>query len=160
MKYLNSPGRMEYLTGKKKEGCVFCKHSAREEYLVLFEGESCAIMMNKYPYNTGHILVIPYRHISQLEELTSEECLEMFRFTDCAVRALKDVMGAEGFNVGMNVGKAAGAGVESHLHLHIVPRWTGDTNFATVVGDVRVIPQNVAETRALLLPCLKKYLEV
>lgn len=160
MKYLNSPGRMEYLTGKKKEGCVFCKHSVREEHLILYEGERCAVMMNKYPYNTGHILVIPYRHISQLEELTGEEWLEMYRFTDCAVRALKEVMGAEGFNVGMNVGKAAGAGVESHLHLHIVPRWTGDTNFATVVGDVRVIPQNVTETRALLLPCLKKYLEV
>ena len=160
MKHLHSPGRMAYLTSQRKEGCIFCKHSLREEPLVLFEGASCALMLNKFPYNTGHLLVIPYRHISKVEELTPEEWLEMFHFMECSVRALKEAMGAEGFNIGMNVGKSAGAGVESHLHLHIVPRWSGDTNFATVVGELRVIPQDVQETKALLLPCLKKYLEV
>jgi len=160
MKHLNAPGRMEYLTSKRQDGCVFCKHSDREEPLVLFEGTSCALMLNKYPYNTGHLLVIPYRHISQVEDLSAEERLEMFRFMECSIKALKEAMGAEGFNVGMNVGKAAGAGVAGHLHLHIVPRWSGDTNFATVVGDIRVIPQDVNETKALLLPCLKKHLEV
>jgi len=160
MEYMQSPGRMEYLTGKKPEGCIFCKGSARDEDLLLTECDYCYVMMNKYPYNSGHLMVVPYRHISDIEEMTSDEKREMIDLMDMSVRIMKKVMNPDGFNIGINVGKAAGAGVESHLHLHIVPRWPGDTNFATVLGEFRVIPESVKETRDALLPYFQKLKEV
>ncbi|HOO91318.1 MAG TPA: HIT domain-containing protein [Syntrophales bacterium] len=150
MDCIMAPGRMAYITGKKPEGCVFCEGSAREEDLVLYEGNSCYIMMNKYPYTSGHLLVIPFRHICGMEETTAEEKLEMMELTDICVRTLKKAFSPEGFNIGMNLGKVAGAGVESHLHIHIVPRWLGDTNFTTVLGEIRVIPEDIIKTREKL----------
>ncbi|MCD6153308.1 MAG: HIT domain-containing protein [Syntrophobacterales bacterium] len=156
MDHIMSHGRMEYLRSIKPEGCIFCKESIRDDSLVLFEGNYCYNILNKYPYNSGHILVVPFRHISKLEDMFMEEKLEMIELMDTSIRILKEVMNPEGFNIGMNIGKASGAGVESHIHLHIVPRWAGDTNFATVLGETRVIPEKVEETRDTLLPFFQK----
>jgi len=151
---------MEYLKAEKPDGCIFCKDSIRDTGLVLHEGTSCYVIMNKYPYNSGHILIVPFRHISDIEDMSREEKMEMIDLMDRSVRIMKEVMHPEGFNIGMNVGKAGGAGVESHLHLHIVPRWPGDTNFVTVFGEVRVIPEDVEQTRDSLLPFFEEYKEV
>ncbi len=151
MDSIMAPGRMEYIKGRKPDGCIFCEGSAREEDLVLYEGKSCYIMMNKYPYTSGHLLVIPFRHICNIEDTSAEEKMEMMELTAMCVRGLKKALAPEGFNIGMNLGKAAGAGVDDHLHIHIVPRWLGDTNFATVLGEVRVIPEDIAKTRNILL---------
>ena len=156
MDHIMSHGRMEYLRSIKPEGCIFCKESIRDDSLVLFEGKYCYIILNKYPYNSGHILVVPFRHISKLEDMFMEEKLEMAGLMDTSIRILNEVMNPEGFNIGMNIGKAGGAGVESHLHLHIVPRWPGDTNFATVLGETRVVPEKVEETRDTLLPFFQR----
>ena len=151
MDSIMAPGRMEYITGRKPDGCIFCEGSAREEDLVLYEGKSCYVMMNKYPYTSGHLLVIPFRHICDIEEMNAEEKMEMMELTDICVRTLKNALAPEGFNIGMNLGKVAGAGVDDHLHIHVVPRWLGDTNFTTVLGEVRVIPEDITKTRNTLL---------
>jgi len=124
--------------------------------LVLFEGKTAFIMMNRYPYISGHLMIIPFRHISQMEDLLSEEKLEIFNLQDISVRVLKEVMNPDGFNIGMNLGKAAGAGVDDHIHVHVVPRWSGDTNFMSVLGDVRIIPEDIYKTYELLLPYFEK----
>lgn len=160
MDHIISPGRMKYLKSEKPDGCIFCRDSIREDNLVLFEGSTCYITMNKYPYTTGHLMVVPYRHICDMSDLTSEEKLELMELADASISILKQEMNPEGFNVGMNLGKAAGAGVDCHLHLHIVPRWIGDTNFATVLGDVRVVPEDIETTKRILLPCFQKCEEV
>jgi len=152
MEYIQSPGRMEYLTGKKPEGCIFCKDHGRDEDLVLYEGTHCYVIMNKYPYNSGHLLIPPFRHVSSIQEMSMDEKIEMLNLVDLCVEIMKRTMNPDGFNIGLNMGKSAGAGVADHLHLHIVPRWPGDTNFATVLGDIRVIPEGVKETRNMLLP--------
>lgn len=152
MDNIMAPGRMEYIKGRKPDGCIFCRESAREESLVLRDERSCYVMMNKYPYSSGHLLVIPFRHICTIEETSAEEKLEMMELTGMCVKILKEALDPEGFNIGMNLGKVAGAGVEDHLHIHIVPRWLGDTNFATVLGEVRVIPEDITKTRNTLLP--------
>ncbi len=160
MDCLKSPGRMEYLKSEKPDGCIFCADSIRDKDLVLCEGKTCYVLMNKYPYNSGHLLIVPYKHLSAVEALSMDEKIEMMELLDLSVRCLNEVMHPEGFNVGMNIGKAGGAGVDDHLHLHIVPRWTGDTNFATVFGEVRVIPENVEDTRNALVPFFDKNKEV
>jgi ATP adenylyltransferase len=147
-----APWRMAYIMGEKKDGCIFCRDSIRKDDLILHEGTTCFVTMNLYPYNNGHLMVVPYRHISKLEELASEEKMEMFDLVDVSVRALRKVMKPDGFNIGMNLGRAAGAGVEDHLHMHVVPRWSGDTNYMSVVGEVRVIPDDLYKTRQSLLP--------
>ncbi len=146
-----APGRMEYIKGEKPDGCIFCKGSARENDLVLYEGSSCYVLMNKYPYTSGHLLVIPFRHVCNMEETNAEEKIEMMELTATCVRNLKNAFDPEGFNIGMNLGKVAGAGVDDHLHLHVVPRWLGDTNFSTVLGGFRVIPEDLMTTRNTLL---------
>ena len=156
MDSLMAPGRMEYIKGEKPNGCIFCKESAREKDLVLYEGKSCYIIMNKYPYTSGHLLVIPFRHVCNMEETNAEERVEMMELTAMCVRNLKKAFEPEGFNIGMNLGKVAGAGVDDHLHLHVVPRWLGDTNFATVLGETRVIPEDIATTRKALLQYFRK----
>lgn len=153
MESIISPGRMKYLKNGKREGCIFCKDSSREEDLVLYEGDQCYIIMNKYPYTSGHVMVVPCRHKSELKDLTSNERLEMMKLTEKAVEALKKAFNPEGFNIGINLGKAAGAGVDTHLHIHVVPRWSGDTNFVTVLGEVRIIPEEIEKTRDILMTC-------
>ncbi len=146
-----APGRMKYIKSEKPEGCIFCRDSSREEDLVLYEGKSCYVIMNKYPYSSGHLLVVPFRHIRTIEETNAEEKREMMELVEMCVSILKKAAVPEGFNIGMNLGKVAGAGVADHLHMHVVPRWLGDTNFTTVLGDVRVIPEDIATTRNTLL---------
>jgi len=152
MKNLFAPWRMEYIKGKKPKGCIFCKDSIRDDEFVLYEGGCSFIMMNKYPYINGHLLIAPFRHVSNLENLTSDEKQEIFDLLDISVRTLKEAIRPEGFNIGINQGKVAGAGVDDHIHVHVVPRWSGDTNFMTVLGEVRVIPEDVGKTRDVLLP--------
>ena len=156
MKTIFAPWRMEYLTKEKQDGCVFCKCSIRCDEYVIFEGKTCSVMMNRYPYVSGHLMIIPNRHLGQLEDLTLEERTEVFALLDTSIKVLKEAMNPAGFNVGMNLGKAAGAGIEEHIHVHVIPRWEGDTNFMSVVGEVRVIPEDVAITAAKLAPLFKK----
>jgi ATP adenylyltransferase len=157
METIFAPWRMEYIKSEKTEGCVFCKSSFRSDDYVLYEGKNTFVMMNRYPYVSGHLMIIPNRHTGKYEELTQEERKEIFNLLETSFRALKDAMNPAGFNVGMNIGKAAGAGIEEHVHLHVIPRWEGDTNFMSVIGNVRVIPEDVAATAAKLAPLFKKY---
>ncbi len=150
MKVLWAPWRMEYIQSDKEEGaCIFCPGQDRsrdEERLILYVGKLTMVVMNRYPYNNGHLLVAPHRHVPGLDDLTLEETQDLMANVRRSIGALKAVMAPEGFNVGLNLGQVAGAGMEDHLHFHIVPRWNGDTNLMTVVGDVRVIPEHIRET--------------
>jgi len=143
MKVRFAPWRRSYLEKKAEKGCVFCKKEALAEDLVVFEGRLAFVVMNLYPYTSGHLLVVPCRHVSQWEELSAEEKLDILKLLDLSVNVLKEYLKPEGFNIGMNIGAAAGAGIASHLHLHIVPRWFGDTNFMTTLGKIRVIPLDI-----------------
>lgn len=160
MKVLWAPWRMEYiLSNQEKIPCIFCPGDDRgqdEERLILFVGHLSMVMMNRYPYNNGHLLVAPVRHVNTLGSLSEEEMLDLLGVVRKSISALKQVMSPEGFNVGLNLGKVAGAGVEEHMHFHIVPRWNGDTNYMTVVGTVRVIPEHIRETYNKLLPYFQK----
>jgi len=155
MKVMWAPWRMEYILTDQKGGpCIFCPGEDRaqdEERLILFVGTLSMVMMNRYPYNNGHLLVAPVRHVGTLESLSEDEMLDLLGMVRKSINALKELMNPEGFNVGLNLGKVAGAGVEEHLHFHIVPRWNGDTNYMTVVGEVRVIPEHIRETYKKLL---------
>jgi ATP adenylyltransferase len=152
MEAIYAPWRSEYIRGKKPDGCIFCKSSLRSDEFVLFEGKTCFVMMNRYPYSCGHLMVIPDRHLSNVHDLTPDEKLEMFNLLDLSIRVLDETMKPGGFNIGINLGKVAGAGVDDHLHAHVVPRWSGDTNFMTVVGESRVVSEDLTETRNNLLP--------
>ncbi|HNV56337.1 MAG TPA: HIT domain-containing protein [Smithellaceae bacterium] len=142
---------------EKPEGCVFCKRSLRCEDYVLFDGKTCFVMLNRYPYVNGHLMIIPIRHLGDIAGLTVGEREEIFSLVDISVKVLKEAMNPQGFNIGMNLGKAAGAGIAEHVHVHVIPRWEGDTNFMSVVGNVRVIPQDLATTAATLIPLFEKY---
>jgi len=159
MDVMFAPWRMEYLLGGKGEGCVFCKCSVRCDEFIVFEGKTCFVMLNRFPYVNGHLMIIPQRHLGDIEELTSEERMEMMNLLDTSVKVLREAVQPQGFNVGMNLGKAAGAGIEEHVHLHVMPRWEGDTNFISVVGNVRIIPEDLATTTAKLAPLFKKHVQ-
>ena len=149
MKHIWAPWRIEYIMMKKTEGCILCdKHGEYNDAAnyILYRGDKNFVILNSYPYNPGHLLVIPYRHVANLGELTNEERHEHFDIVSRSVEVLKRVFNPGGFNIGINIGKVAGAGIEDHIHTHIIPRWQGDTNYITVVADVRVIPQALAET--------------
>jgi len=141
-KDLWAPWRSEFILGKKEKGCVFC-HLAKEKTmrfsnLLLYRTEKSYIVMNKFPYNVGHLLIVPRRHIGVLERLTERESMELMQLTQLALKVMKKHLRPNAFNVGMNLGRPAGAGIPRHLHMHIVPRWTGDSNFLPVVGQTRV----------------------
>lgn len=152
MKTLWAPWRMEYILGEKEEGCIFCAALSGRGDLTLYNGELSMVMMNKYPYINGHLLVAPRRHIPSLEEMTIEEMAGVLRTAKESIGILKRVMRPDGFNMGLNLGVVAGAGVEEHMHFHIVPRWHGDTNAMTVFAEVRVIPEHIRETYSKLKP--------
>jgi len=160
MKTLWAPWRMEYILSDQKAGpCIFCPGDNREmdqSRLILYVGELSMVLMNRFPYNNGHLLAAPARHVSGLELLTREERLDLLTTVTLSVEILKKVMNPEGFNVGLNLGKVAGAGVEDHMHFHIVPRWNGDHNYMTVIGEVRVIPEHIEKTYQKLLPHFKE----
>jgi ATP adenylyltransferase len=159
MDHLWSPWRLEYVTGKSTTpGCVFCHaFEGREQSdLVVFQGSDCFVILNLYPYNNGHLMVVPNRHIGKLAEATSSELNELMELTRRAEIALTQAYAPHGLNVGINLGKPAGAGVLDHVHLHVVPRWNGDTNFMTVVGVTRVLPEELAQTAARLRPIFEE----
>ena len=147
-----APWRMDYILADKQDGCVFCDALSKTDDLTLFKSNDTMVMMNKFPYINGHLLVAPVRHLSGLEELSKYEMGELLATVERSVDILKRVMRPDGFNVGLNLGKVAGAGVEEHLHFHIVPRWFGDTNALTVLADVRVIPEHLKTTYNNLKP--------
>jgi ATP adenylyltransferase len=152
MKTMWAPWRIEYILGAKEKGCIFCNALSVNDQLTLYKGKRTLVVMNKYPYINGHLLVAPVRHLSALSELNQVEMGTLLSTVEQSVAILKKVMRPEGFNVGLNLGRVAGAGIEEHLHFHIVPRWSGDTNALAVFADVRVIPQHLQETYALLKP--------
>ena len=141
--------RMAYISDKKHkyEGCIFCdfpKAGDDKEYKILHRGKFAYIIMNAYPYSNGHLMVIPYRHTNDFTSLSEEEATEIMALGQLAIKALKKAYNPDGFNVGWNLGEVAGAGIAQHIHMHVVPRWNGDTNFMPVIGDVRVIPEDLA----------------
>ena len=150
MERLWAPWRREYILGSRKtKGCIFCqktKENKDEENYVLFREKNCLVMLNVFPYNNGHLMVAPHRHVKSVENLTEEEAKEMMKILCQMVSLLKEVLHPEGFNVGMNLGKVAGAGVVDHVHLHIVPRWKGDSHFMSVLSDTRIISEALRET--------------
>lgn len=149
MQHLWAPWRMAYIGSEQPQGCIFCTKPAEQrdaENYILHRGEQAFVMLNAFPYNNGHLLVIPYRHVSDLTQLTNEELLDLMHLTQQGVAVLNRAFGADGHNLGMNLGSCAGAGIADHLHMHIVPRWNGDTNFMPVVGDTKVLPEALAST--------------
>ena len=152
MKTMWAPWRMEYILAEKDEGCIFCRALSDQDNLTLYKGRVTMVVMNKYPYINGHLLVAPTRHLSLLEQLNKSEMGDLLETVEKSVGILKKVMKPDGFNVGLNLGKVAGAGVEEHLHFHVVPRWFGDTNALTVFADVRVIPEHLEATYNNLKP--------
>lgn len=160
MERLWSPWRLAYVSGGEPNGCVFCdaQTNERAESLVLFGGATCFVILNLYPYNNGHLLVVPRRHVATLAEARPDELAELMGLTRAAEMALTEAYHPQGLNVGMNLGRAAGAGVADHMHIHVVPRWTGDTNFMSVVGDVRVLPEELEQTSARLRPIFERVL--
>lgn len=150
MEHLWTPWRLHYVTEASRPvpGCIFC--DARErgdgDPLLVYAGERAYVILNKFPYNNGHLMVVPMRHVGRLADLDADELVELGRLAQAAEAVLTDVYQPHGFNMGLNLGRPAGAGVLDHLHLHIVPRWDGDTNFISVVGETRVLPEELPET--------------
>ena len=152
MKTMWAPWRIEYILEDREERCIFCAALAEHDELTLFKGRVNIVTMNKFPYINGHLLVAPVKHVSALDDLNKTEMGNLLATVEKSVAILKAAMQPDGFNVGLNLGKVAGAGVEEHLHFHIVPRWFGDTNALTVFGDVRVIPEHIKATYKNLKP--------
>jgi ATP adenylyltransferase len=154
MEQLWAPWRMQYISkADQVEGCIFCVFPAEqndEDRLILHRGERAYVILNAFPYSNGHLMVTPYRHTADLNDLDDAEMLEMMALTRKSVNLLKKAFRPDGFNIGINMGRVAGAGIADHVHIHVVPRWSGDTNFMPVLGDVRVIPESLqAVYRAL-----------
>tara|TARA_B100000749_G_C18367583_1_gene440277 strand:+ start:232 stop:726 length:495 start_codon:yes stop_codon:yes gene_type:complete len=161
MKKLWAPWRIEYIRSPKEDGCIFCDKPAGDndrEDLILYRGEKAFILMNLYPYNNAHLMIAPYIHVDNTEELDADTYKEIMVLADQSMAILKETMDAQGFNFGANIGAAAGAGIEEHIHFHIVPRWAGDTNFMPVLGHTKVEVQGLQECYDLLRPhfdCIK-----
>ena len=157
MKTIWAPWRIDYVTKEKEDVCIFCekpKEKDDRKNLILYRGESGFIILNRYPYSNGHLMSVPYRHTNELGELSDSERLELMNLTIMCVELLK-VIKPDGFNVGMNLGRVAGAGIDDHLHFHVVPRWNGDTNFMPVIGDLKVMPEYLDQTYLRLAQELK-----
>jgi ATP adenylyltransferase len=147
------PERMAYIQGEGNEdGCPFCRIPtlSDEDGLIVHRGETAYVVLNLYPYNSGHLMVVPYRHVADYPDLTAAETAEVASLTKTAMQALRRASAAQGFNLGMNQGRVAGAGVVEHLHQHVVPRWGGDVNFMAIIGKTKVMPQLLRDTRQLL----------
>ena len=154
MDTIRAPWRMEYITSPKDNSsageCIFCRYPQEDddaENLIVVRGINTFVMLNRYPYSCGHLMVVPYRHTAEFSTLTDVEVLELISNAKIACKVFEAGMNAEGINMGINIGKAAGAGIDTHLHLHVVPRYHGDTNFMTVTGETRVLPEALAQTR-------------
>jgi ATP adenylyltransferase len=155
MERLWAPWRIEYILGPKPDECVFCLPADTgedEERLVLYRGQTAFVIMNKFPYNNGHLMVTPFRHLSCLTELTSRENHEIADLVQTCTAILNQAFSPHGINIGLNIGEAAGAGIEEHLHYHLVPRWTGDHSFMAVMSETMVIPEHLQSTYSRLKP--------
>ena len=153
MKQLWAPWRMEYIQMEKPEECILCNKPKQKDdtaNYILYRGDKNFIIMNSYPYNSGHLMIVPYRHIANLEELTDEERREHFEIASRSIKILRQLFNPAGFNIGINIGKVAGAGIDDHIHTHLVPRWLGDTNFMPVIADTKVINEALAKTHKKL----------
>jgi ATP adenylyltransferase len=149
MEHIWAPWRIEYIEIEKPAGCILCdkpEQNRDAENYILYRGSRNFVIMNSYPYNPGHLMVAPYRHVASLDELTDDELREHFEMVRRSVGILREVFSPQGFNIGMNLGKVAGAGIDEHIHTHIVPRWQGDTNCMPVTSGVRVVPEALTET--------------
>ena len=149
MEILWAPWRMAYIAPKtEQKGCIFCTQPAAqrdEEYHILYRGERCFIMLNLYPYNNGHLMIAPYQHVETIEKLDTATLAELMSQAQLALKALRLAMTPDGFNMGINEGKVAGAGFDEHMHLHIVPRWNGDTNFMPTVADIKMVSEDMEQ---------------
>lgn len=158
MKRLFSPWRSKYIEAFSKPpdgdtGCVFCRAAADpndEEHFIVARGKTCFVILNLFPYNSGHVMVVPYRHTGEMADLKDEELLEVMQYLRKLVGALRSSSHPDGFNIGSNIGRSAGAGIDQHLHFHIVPRWNGDTNFMPVLADTKMISEDMHDTYAKL----------
>ena len=163
MEALWAPWRMEFIKGKRPDTCVFCDAfkagKPDRERLVLHVGPSAGIVMNRFPYGHGHLLVMPRRHVAAITDLSREENAEIMDLLQVSAKVLAEAMAPQGFNAGLNLGRAAGAGIEDHLHWHFLPRWLGDVNFLTLVGELRSIPEHIAVTYDQLRPLFAKRFE-
>jgi ATP adenylyltransferase len=157
MDKLWAPWRMDYILGDDEEKCFLCRILAEDndrENLLLKRGRRCGVVMNRFPYNNGHLMIFPHRHVAEVGEMNADERLESMDLVAEVLDAFKESMRPDGFNVGLNLGRAGGAGLEEHIHLHVVPRWNGDTNFMPVIGDTKVIPQALMQLWDQLHPLL------
>jgi ATP adenylyltransferase len=149
VEHLWAPWRVEYIQKEKPEGCILCDKPVEDkdtQNYLLYRGQNNFIMLNSFPYNTGHLMVVPYRHVASLEELTDAELHEHFEIVRLSIKILRQAYKPDGFNVGVNMGKVAGAGIDDHIHTHIVPRWQGDTNFMPVMADIKIVNEALVET--------------
>jgi ATP adenylyltransferase len=144
-----APWRLQYIKGEKSDECIFCTKPALEDEsaLIVRRGDRCFVMLNAFPYTSGHVMVAPYEHIADLAALDEQTAGELIALTQESIKAIRGAYGPEGFNVGANLGTVAGAGVADHVHMHVVPRWEGDTNFMSVIGEVRVLPESLEDTQ-------------
>ncbi len=150
---------MEYIKSIKTEGCIFCDKPAEvadRENLLLYRGEHACVMMNLYPYNNGHLMVAPYQHVSSIEEVEIEALTEVMQLAQACMGILREEIKAQGFNMGLNQGEIAGAGIAEHVHFHIVPRWAGDTNYMPITGHAKVLVQGLQESYDALKPHFEK----
>ncbi|MEM2058454.1 MAG: HIT domain-containing protein [Thermoproteota archaeon] len=153
---------MKYVEAAKNESCFLCigkDESHDHRSLVVWRGRKSFIIMNRYPYNVGHLMVVPFRHVGDLTQLVDEERLDMVKNVDLSIMLLRETLKPDGFNIGVNIGKAAGAGLEGHVHVHVVPRWFGDTNFMPVISQVKVIPELLETTYSKLREAVSKRLK-
>jgi ATP adenylyltransferase len=159
MDYLWTPWRYAYITSAvRAPGCIFCDKIAENDdrkNFIVYRGEHCFIILNAYPYTSGHVMVVPYAHLDQLVKLPSAAAHEMMELSQNMEGLLRDIYNAEGVNLGMNIGKCAGAGVAGHVHMHVLPRWTADANFVSVVGETRVLPETLETTYEKITAALK-----
>ncbi len=159
MRHLWAPWRMGYVTAEQPEGCIFCTKPAAgddDANQILYRGDLVFIMLNTFPYNSGHLLVAPFRHLADPLDMSPQEAGELLHGVRIAVETLRDTLQPEGFNIGINVGQVAGAGYADHVHMHVVPRWAGDTNFMAITADTRVVPEALADTFRRLKGALAK----
>ena len=155
MERIWAPWRIDYILNEKPSDCIFCVSSDQEQdrdRLILYRTGLSLVMLNRYPYNNGHMMIAPFRHTADMNELSIAEMLDLFAALRLCRNVLEKTAAPQGFNIGINLGKASGAGVDDHIHIHIVPRWNGDTNFMSVISDVRIMPENLLNTYEKLLP--------
>ncbi|MEB3778987.1 MAG: HIT domain-containing protein [Desulfurococcales archaeon] len=158
-----APWRMTYIKGHDRSGeCVFCRAPSlgeSVESLIVYRGVNAYVILNKFPYNSGHLMIVPYRHVPSIEDLTMDELSEIGMLVKASLRALRRVYKPHGFNIGVNIGEAAGAGIAEHVHVHVLPRWVGDTNFVTTFAGDKVIPQSLEEAWSSLRPVMREEVE-